>query len=92
MNNLIHADVFFFVTTIAVIVVAAVFTVALFYFIGVLKNVRDVSEAIKEETDLIRDDIRAARENMKRDGFKLKHIVSLFSRFSNTKQGRKKTK
>jgi uncharacterized protein YoxC len=92
MNALIHADVFFFVTTIAVVVVAAAFTVALVYFIGVLRNVRDVSKAVKEEAYLIREDIRVAREDVKREGFKLKHVVSFFSRFSNKKQGRKKTK
>ena len=89
MNSLIHADIFFFVTTIAVVVVAAVFTVALVYFIMVLKNIRDVSEVIKDETHLIRDDIHAARENIKQEGFKLKHIISFFSNISNKKQGRK---
>jgi len=90
MNTLIHADVFFFVTTIAVVVVTTAFTVAFVYFIGVLKNVRDVSESIKEEAGLIREDMREAREKIKRDGFKLKHIISLFSRFSNKKTRSKK--
>ena len=90
MNTLIHADVFFFVTTIAVVVVTTAFTVAFVYFIGVLKNVRDVSESIKEEAGLIREDMREAREKNKRDGFKLKHIISLFSRFSNKKTRSKK--
>lgn len=89
MSTLIHADVFFFVTTIAVVVVAVVLTIALVYFIRVLRTVRDVSEAIKEETNLIREDIRVAREDVKREGFKLKHLVSFLSNFSNKKQGRK---
>lgn len=92
MDTLIHADVFFFVTTIAVIVGTVAFTVMFFYFIKVLKNVRDVSREIKEEAQLIREDIRMTRENVKKEGFKLKHIVSLFSRFSDKKTRSKKTK
>jgi uncharacterized protein YoxC len=90
MTTLIHADIFFFVTTIAVIVVAAVFAVVGFYFIGILKNVRDISDAVKEETNLIREDIHMAREDIKREGFKLKQLVSLFSRFSMKKTRSKK--
>ena len=90
MTTLIHADIFFFVTTIAVIVFTAVFVVAAFYFIKILKNVRDVSEAVKEETDLIREDIRIARQDIRREGFKLKSLISLLTSFSNKKTRSKK--
>ncbi len=92
MTTLVHADIFFFVTTIAVIVVAAALTVALVYFIKVLRDVRAVSKAVKEEADLIREDIRAARENVKNEGFRLKHLISFFSRFQEKKQGRNNKK
>jgi uncharacterized protein YoxC len=92
MNTLIHADIFFFVTTIAVVIVALAVAVVLFYSIKILKNVREISEAIKDETNLIREDIQAARENVRREGFKLKHLASFFSGFPNKKTRSKKQK
>ena len=92
MDTLIHADIFFFVTTIAVVAVGIAFTVALAYSISILKNVRAVSKAVREETNLVREDIQAARENVKREGFKLKHLASFFSGFPNKKTRSKKQK
>jgi len=90
MDTLIHADIFFFVTTFAVIMVASVFTVALFYFIKILKNTKEISEMIKEEAVLVREDLRSTRHNIRQDGFRLKHLISFFSSLSNKKPRSKK--
>ncbi len=90
MDTLIHADIFFFITTIAVVLIALVSTVALVYFIRILKNVLRVSEMVKEETKLVREDLRATRQNMREDGFRLKHLISFFSNLSSKKPRSKK--
>jgi|YelNatPaOPRAMG01_1025707.scaffolds.fasta_scaffold14155_1 5-bromo-4-chloroindolyl phosphate hydrolysis protein len=89
MDTLIHADIFFFITTIAVIVISIILGVVLYYLVKILKNVRDITESVKEETNLIRKDIQDARENIKVEGFKLKHLISFFSSFLKDKKGRK---
>jgi hypothetical protein len=47
METLIHADIFFFITSIAVILLTVLLIIALFYFIQILRNFRDISEIFK---------------------------------------------
>lgn len=48
MDTLVHADVFFFITTIAVIAITSFLVVALFYIVEILKNFRDISATLKQ--------------------------------------------
>lgn len=91
MDTLMHADIFFFVTTIAVVLVAIVFTIALIYLIVILKRVRDIAEQVREETILFREDVHQLRDQVKRTGFQAKAFFSLFQNlFSRKKSKRSK--
>jgi hypothetical protein len=79
MDTLIHADIFFFVTTIAVIVVGAALTVALISLVKVLSDVKKITEEVRDETALFREDLRNLRDDARREGFKLKHIVDFMT-------------
>ena len=68
MDSFIKADIFFFVTTIAVALVSLVFTVALFYIIGILKDIKYISRKAKEEADLLSADIDDLREHVRDRG------------------------
>ncbi len=80
MGTLIHADVFFFVTTIAVIIVTALLALALLYLIRVLRQVEEIGKDIKAETVLIREDIRDLRGAVHKEGFKLQAFTEFFKR------------
>lgn len=91
METLIHADVFFFVTTIAVVLVAATFTTALIYLILILKDVKSILGGARDE---IREVIAAVghfRENIRENGLSLGQILSFFN-LGNTAQKRSKYK
>ena len=60
-----QADIFFFVTTIAVVLVALVFTVTLIYLIRVLRSAEGIMNEIKAETVLFREDIQDLRGGIK---------------------------
>lgn len=93
MDTLVHADIFFFVTTIAVVVVAAVFTIALIYLVKILNDVKHISRQVKEETVLFREDLKGLREDVRRDGFKLTSMLSFLTKFfSARKASRSKSK
>jgi membrane protein implicated in regulation of membrane protease activity len=79
MNTLVHADIFFFVTTIAVVVVAIALTVALVYLAKVLSDVKEITRQVKEETALFRGDIADLRTDIKREGFRLERLA-MFAR------------
>ena len=47
MDTLIQANIFFFISSIATIIFILLISIALFYTIGILKNVREMTDSIK---------------------------------------------
>ncbi len=91
MNTLVHADIFFFVTTIAVIIVAIALTIALVYLAKVLSDIKEITKQVKEETVLFREDISGLRGDIKKEGFRVERFL-MFAKnlFKKTKTRSKK--
>ncbi|MBI2637536.1 MAG: hypothetical protein HYW88_01420 [Candidatus Sungbacteria bacterium] len=96
MNELLHADIFFFITGIAVVFIAVVLFIALVYVIRILNDVKSVSsdikqvsEKAKEEADRVLDDVATFRGNIKKEGLRLKHLTNFFSNRRDKQKGRK---
>lgn len=51
MDTLLKADIFFFITSVAVVVLTILVIIALIYFIKILKNVKDISETVRDGVD-----------------------------------------
>jgi len=98
MDTLIHADIFFFVTTIAVVAITLLLIIVLIYLIKVLNRIKSIAEQVRDETILFREDIHDLRDSVKREGFKLKSLFSVVQRFipfiskQKEKSGSKKSK
>lgn len=75
MDSLVHADIFFFTTTIIFVVVGAVALVALFYAIRAFKGVSELVDRIKAEGVAILSDIGALRSFLKSTGGKLSTLL-----------------
>ncbi len=82
MDTLIHADVFFFITTIAVIMVTSFLVVALFYIIEILKNFRDMSR-------MLRNGVKGASNSLEDLANMIKEIPILKFIFGTPKKTRK---
>jgi len=65
-------DIFFFVTTVVVAVIGTLVAIFFYYLIGVMRNVRDVSETIKKETEEAVRDFRSVRKDVKESAERLK--------------------
>jgi hypothetical protein len=78
MATLVHADIFFFVTTIVVVVVGIALTVALIYLAKVLSDIKEVTQQVKEEAILFREDIKELRGDVKKEGFRLERLMMFF--------------
>ncbi len=76
MENIAKSDMFFFVTTIAVIIVTLVLVVALAYVIRIASDIKYIAGKAKQETDEIVDDIKNARETLKSKGKTIATIIS----------------
>lgn len=77
MNEIYKSDVFFFITSIAVIVISALLVVLIIYLIKVFRDIKYISNKAKTEADLISQDISELRKNVKDSGTWFKH----FSKF-----------
>jgi len=82
------SEIFFFITSIAVVILTMLLGVAIAYLIRILRNVDDISTKAKDEAGLIKEDIAELRQNIKTEGAKVKH----FTNFFNNLKGRKKSK
>lgn len=85
-NSLIHADIFFFISTIALVVVSIGLIIALVYSIKILKNVSDISAKVKEEGERIVSDVRELRHVLRNEGLKWKGVAGLIRGFFGTRK------
>lgn len=89
METLIHADIFFFVSTIALGLVTVGLIIALIYIIKILRTVSRVSEKVKDESDEIIADIKNLRGNIKQQGFGLRNVKDIVKMVFGRKKAKK---
>ena len=92
MDKLVHADIFFFITTCAIVLLTIIFAVVLVYGIFVAKNVLYIVKKIKEESDNISGDIAHARQKIREQGMKVASYVAFFKSLVNFGSERKSKK
>lgn len=93
MDTLIHADIFFFVTTIAVVVITIALTVLVVYLVKVFRNVRKITDAVSEEMVLLRRDISDLRNEIRERGARAATGIDWIEQFfGRAKKSRSKKK
>ena len=93
METLIHADIFFFVTTIAVIVITIALTVLIIYLVKVFRSVRKIADMVSDETVLVRKDIADLRSEVRERGARAVGMFDWVDRFfGGNKKSRSKKK
>jgi hypothetical protein len=80
-ESLIHADIFFFISTITLVILSIGFGVALFYVIRILRDAREIADKIKTESGEIVADSRRLRAALRDEGVKWRHVISLVRGF-----------
>jgi len=78
MDTLIHADIFFFVTTIAVVFFTIGFIIFTVYFVRILDDLKYISQKMRVESDKIIEDVETLREKAREEGAKVKTVLDLF--------------
>lgn len=91
MSEVLHANVFFFITGIAVILFTALLCVALFHFIKVLKSLRRIMERIEMGTEVIAEDMQSMRAYLSGDGIIRRLIAKLVGKPGARSEGTTKT-
>ena len=79
MTEFAKMDIFFFVTTIAVVLFTILMVILMIYIIKISNDVKYITKRAREEADLISKDLSDLRENLKTKGSRLKHFWSFFN-------------
>ena len=92
MDTLVQADIFFFITSIAIALVTIAILIALFFFIQILRDVRYTSKRVREETDRIISDVDDLREFVKKEGKRVINLKKLVGGILHIFQGKKRAR
>ena len=90
MNTLIHADVFFFITSVWVIVISAVVAIILIYIAVILNDLRHISRRLREGSEGLADDLNDWRTSVHKDGIQIQGIISYFKHIFSKRKNHKK--
>lgn len=90
MNTLIHADIFFFITTIWIVVISAIIAVILVYIAIIFNDLRHISRKVREGSENLADDLDEWRASVKAEGFKLQNIFKYFTHLFSKRKHHKK--
>ena len=93
METLIHADIFFFITSVAVGILSAVLIIIAVYVVRIMNDIKHISTIARDQADALKQDIEDLREQLKQNerwGL-LSPLISLVQRFGKTGKGRKQT-
>lgn len=74
MATLIHADIFFFVTAVFVVLLTIFLAVAGTYFVLILRDMKEISRKVRAEGEEIIEDVNELRKKIKEEGAGLRGI------------------
>lgn len=75
MDEFAKMDIFFVVSTSAVVILALLLAIVIYRILKILSYVERVTKLVTEEGELIRMDINELRTAVKREGFKFSHLA-----------------
>ena len=89
MEEVLQANIFFFITSVAVILFTLLVCVALFYVIKILRAVRSIVERVDTGSEHIAEDISQLRAYLA-EGSLISQIIGLFIRTKSSRRKKKK--
>ena len=81
MDTLIHADIFFFITSIAVVVFTVCLVMIMPPLMRILRNLDRLAQHIRKEEQAIVADIQELRETLRDEGDRIRSIADFFLGF-----------
>lgn len=92
-TNLVHADIFFYISSIGFFVLAVLAVIVLVYLISLLNDLKQIFQIIKKQSTMIAEDIENLRGQVANGGMKLRYLYGFISSlFFNKKKGKNNAK
>jgi hypothetical protein len=76
MNDILHANIFFVIASVATVSFAVMVCIALYYVIKILASIRAIIERVEKGSDVIAEDISAMRQFVAGGGL-VAHLIGL---------------
>lgn len=86
MQDFLKQDIFFFITTVVVLLLGIFLSILLVYIIRIAKNVDYITKKVRSETDIITAELGELRKNIRAEGVKIRHFTKFFSVFGKRKK------
>lgn len=80
METLLKADIFFFITSVAVLLLGAGLMVLIYFCIKLVRSITRVVDIVHEEAQLIKEDIDDARDTMRANAQVVGSIIGAVAR------------
>lgn len=77
MNEILHANIFFFISSIAIIFISLLVLIILFYAARIMRDVSDVVRKINKASADIEKDFQELRHEIRNEGVKVRSIVDI---------------
>lgn len=81
MTEILHANIFFFIASLATITFAIMVCIVLYLVIKILVSIRAILARIEAGSDMIAEDIQAARDFVAAGGL-ISHLIGFVTRAS----------
>jgi hypothetical protein len=92
MNEILHANIFFFIASIATICFSVLIGILLYHFIKVMKLVRSILTKIEEGSEVLAEDLAQMRQMVVDGANVFSRIIGLFFGGNNPFAQKKQTK
>ena len=90
-SSLIHADIFFYITSVAVVILTILLIILFYYLVKIARHLECTARRLKEEGDRIIDDVSMVRESIEEQGGKaLSFLRFIFGAFIHTRDSSKR--
>jgi predicted Holliday junction resolvase-like endonuclease len=89
MQELIKSDVFFFITSVAVVILTILIAVLVSYLIKVTRDIKYISHKAKLEADNLSKDLENLRASALNHSGKLKTFFTILTGFAKRSSGKK---
>ncbi len=81
MTPIAKSEAFFFISTIAVVILSVMTTVVLVFLVKTLRDIRKLVRRTQEEAEIIFRDVRELSMEVKRPGFLSRIVIQSIGRF-----------
>lgn len=90
METVLQANIFFYITSVAVVAVTVLVIVILFYVLSIVRNVKLFSDKLKRGSDLLSKDLGSLRKSIKEEGARAKQAFASLTAFVPKRRARRK--